>query len=762
MSRKKSLVHSHPTRGTSLAMRRLLWLAIPLITGLLFAVAAHLLANRTATATGGCAPSTDHYLDGRHMAPGSAITYCSLGDRDRTSLATNWLPQGTRRIDIKTAGYGAQQEQTLSLQASDGQSIPIPLPALGEQWTPQTIIVPSTMRHQSIRLMLVDGSDKFRGWSGLGIVSYSSVRVDLQVMAKLVWILGLLQFMVAETALMLSRRLPKDQAIVATLLALGIASCVTVWTTYAFGRGGAFVGMAILIVLLAHAAASLQHGSESLAGNFHYFNKLLAPISSSVLLVFVLSLYPFPQDWDTWQYAADRWQSLPMDIWLPKYFADQLWAGHVAHPMIGSWLSSDRPPLQTGFYLMFKPLAKASGALYLIPAMWLQATCLVPMYFILREFRNRVNPASIIMLIVLSALFLYNVSFVWPKLVAGTFCAITYLALFSIADQPLGRIGKGIATGLGASLAMLSHGGAAFALFGIFATYLIDSHRGKWRIIAVAGITALLSYLPWMLYQKLADPPGTRLIAWQLAGVHDVSTHGVGWDLRHAYAQLTPAQWLQGRIANLAQIFNGSMTGFFTDFLGLFSEHSDKARLNILVHSFFHTFYAQWFFSPSVALCLLAIAWRRIGAVRAMLVKPFVVLASGLTFWTLVMFMPGSTIIHQGAYFLDLLGLMIMGVLTYAASARLFHLLLGLNAFVMVTVFVRADRITTSALPPLPINMQSHFWTPSLDYAYIAMVLAAMALNFLVIWQSYRPKEHAPPRAKSPALSCLNQRFQHE
>ncbi len=432
-----------------------------------------------------------------------------------------------------------------------------------------------------------------------------------------------------------------------------------------------------------------------------------------------------------------------MDIWLPKYFADQLWSGLVTHPMIGDWLSSDRPPLQTGFYLMLKPLAASSGALYLLPAMWLQATCIVPMYYILKSFKDRINPAPIVMLITISSLFLYNGSFVWPKLIAGTFCAITYLALFGTQDWPVGRIGKGIAAGLGSALGMLSHGGAAFALFGIFAIYLFDSHRDKWRVIAVAGITAFVAYLPWILYQKLGDPPGTRLIAWQLAGVQEVSTHGVGWIFRHAYAQLTPAQWLQGRIANLAMIFDGSMTGFFRDFLGLFGEHSDKARVNILVDSFSRTFYSQWFFSPPVALCLLALAWRRIGPVRAMLVKPFAVLAAGLAFWTLVMFTPGSTIIHQGAYFLDLLGLIVVGALTFAASTRLFYLLLGLNVFIMLDVFVRADRVTNSALPPLPINLQSQFWIPSADHTYIAMVIAAVAMNFLIIWQSYCRKEHA-------------------
>jgi hypothetical protein len=743
MSRQESSVDGHPVRSTSLAVRRLLWLAIPLITGLLFNVAAYLLTSRSVSITGGCAPSINRYLDSGHVPPDSAITYCGLGDRDRISLMSNWLPQGTRRIDIETAGYGAMQEQTLSLQASDGQSIPIPLPGLGEHWTPQTIIVPATMSHQRIHLVMADGTDMFQGWSGLAVTSHSSVRADLQVIAKLVWILGLLHFLAVETALMLSRRLPRDQALVAALLALGVASCVTVWTTYAFGKVGAFTGMAIFMILLLHTVRCMWNDSASLTANFRYFNKLLAPVSSSTLFVFVLSLYPFPQDWDTWQYAANRWQSLPMDIWLPKYFADQLWTGHVAHPMIGSWLSSDRPPLQAGFYLMFKPLAEASGALYLMPAIWLQATCIVPMYYIVRGLRGRMNPAPIIMLISVSALFLYNGGFVWPKLIAATYCAVTYLALLSTTDRPAGWIGKGVIAGLGSALAMLSHGGAAFALFAVFTIYLFDSHRDKWRIIALAGAIALLAYLPWMLYQKFADPPGTRLLAWQLAGARDSDSHPIGWILRNAYAQLTPEQWLRGRIANLEVIIHGTM-GFFGDFLELFGAYAREARVNILVHSFFNTFYTQWFFSPLVALGLLALARRHIATLRAMLMQPLAVMLAGLIFWTIVMFTPGSTIIHQGAYFLDLLGLVIVGSVAWTVSARLFYLLLGLNIFIMIDVFVRANRITATANPPLPTNMQSQFWVPSHDHAYLTLAVAAMVLNFVVIWHSYHAKENEP------------------
>ena len=725
-----------PVDRSGVIVRRLLWLVIPLIAGLLFSAAAHILSNRNVNLVGGCPPSSDHYLDGQPAPPGAAITYCSKGDGDRILLSSSWMASGTRRIDIQTAGYGAAQSQTLHLEARDGRSTLIPLPGLGERWTRQTIIVPSDMTNQPVRLILNDEAGTFRSWSGLDVTSYSPVTANLQVIAELIWILGGLHFAVAELALMLSRALPKDQAVVASIAGLGLASWATFWASYTFGSTGALIGAAIGVILLVHLIASLLRSDVVITENFLYVNRLFLPISSSVLVVFVASLYPFPHGWDTWQYAADRWRSLPMDIWLPKYFADQLWAGHVNHPMIGDWLSSDRPPLQTGFYLMFKPLAVSSGALYLIPAMWLQATCILPMFYIVRGLGCRLSPAPIIMLLSVSALFLYNDAFVWPKLIAATFCAVTYLALLSNGEAVGGWISKAVISGLGAALAMLSHGGAAFALFGIFAIYLFQRDRNTWRILALAAATALITYLPWSLYQKLVDPPGTRLIAWQLAGVHPVSTQPISWVLQHAYAQLTPAQWLHNRAANVATIMHGT-TGFFTDFMALFGRHAHQARADIVVNSFFYTTYSQWFFSPLLAVILLVVARRRLAGLRPMLRQPVAVLLVGLAFWAIVLFEPGATVIHQGAYFLDLLGLLIVGVMTLAASARFFYLLLGLNVFVVLDVFILAGRITASAVPPVPVEMQSLYWIPSHDHVYLLLVIAAIVLNFVVVWKSY-------------------------
>lgn len=737
-----------PTRPGKIVIGRLLWLVIPLVAGLLFSGAAHLVNSSSVTIVGGCVPSSDHYLDGQQAPQGASITYCRGGDSDKKTLTTRWLTSEPRRIDIETAGYGAAQGQTLSLETRSGRSISIPLPARGEHWTKQTVIVPRGLTNQPLRLVLKDDSNAFQSWSGLSVVSYSRYSMNFQVIAELIWILGVLHFIAAELARMLSRIWPVDKAIIASLVAIGLASWATFWTTYAFAGKGSLLGAVIAIILLLHLILSLAETKGRAAKNFHRINQLLLPISTSVMMIFIMTFYPFPHNWDTWQYGANRWLSLPMDMWLPKVFADQLWSGHVNHPMIGDWLSSDRPPLQTGFYLMFKPLAVSSGALYLIPAMWLQATCLVPLMYIVRGLGRRVNPAPIIMLITISALFLYNGGFVWPKLIAATFCAITYLALLSQEQAVEGWLGKAAFSGLGAALAMLSHGGAAFALFGIFVTYLLGRNRDTLRILAVAAGTALLVYLPWSFYQKVIDPPGTRLIAWQLAGVHAVSTQPIGEVLFQAYSHLSIWQWLHYRAANLSAMSRG-MISFFTDFLGFFGHNTAQVRAKILGSSFFYFAYAQWFFTPLLAAILLFIPTRNLNNLRPLLTRPILVLLISVIFWAIVLFDPRSTVIHQGSYFLNLLSLVIVGALVLALSTRAFYLLLSLNAFVMMDAFVGADRTTTTANPALPANMQSLFWSPSHDQTYLFLVAASLILNFIIIWMFYASRKQPQPGVES-------------
>ncbi|TWB24630.1 hypothetical protein FBZ89_101256 [Nitrospirillum amazonense] len=88
---------------------------------------------------------------------------------------------------------------------------------------------------------------------------------------------------------------------------------------------------------------------------------------------------------------------LPIDNELPRLFGDGLYGGHVPRPLVGDWLSSDRPPLQTGLELEVAPLAAKTGwrhdLIYQLASMGAQALFLVGLAAYLSAWRLKAEPS---------------------------------------------------------------------------------------------------------------------------------------------------------------------------------------------------------------------------------------------------------------------------------------------------------------------------------------------------------------------------------
>ncbi len=176
--------------------------------------------------------------------------------------------------------------------------------------------------------------------------------------------------------------------------------------------------------------------------------------------------------------------------------------------MVGDWLSSDRPPLQVGLYLLASKLPLHNKDLiYQGISSWAQALVLLPIWALLARFMDKRAQAISLCIIGISALMLLNTLYVWPKLLAATFCLIYYISMFP-ADLDQRRWGQ---AGLGAAMALLSHGGALFFLVGASALHLAWYRRQSLATLIKAGVLASVIYMPWIAYQRLVDPPGDRL-----------------------------------------------------------------------------------------------------------------------------------------------------------------------------------------------------------------------------------------------------------
>jgi hypothetical protein len=173
-------------------------------------------------------------------------------------------------------------------------------------------------------------------------------------------------------------------------------------------------------------------------------------------------------------------------------------------------------------------------------------------------------------------------------------------------------------------------------------------------------VVAALLAAPWLAYQTWYDPPANRLLKWHLAGVVPIDPRSTSETLATAYRD-TPGETLrQNKLNNAHVLFFGSFASVFDVFTT-----PNRARR---VDEFFYVFRS---------LGILNLAW--IVVPIAWLIPRFrpshgIALYGALALWTLftllawvlLMFGPGTTLLHQGSYaaMLSLYVLAIAGLLS--------------------------------------------------------------------------------------------------
>lgn len=240
--------------------------------------------------------------------------------------------------------------------------------------------------------------------------------------------------------------------------------------------------------------------------------------------------------------AAFRFEGqLPSDNDIPRYFAEWFATHGHQHPpeYPGEWLFSDRPPLQVGYVLAQRGfLNTAQGLHYQIICVLEQSLWIPAMWAVLVAVPLRRPTRSVAMLAaMISDVAIVHGFFVWPKLIAAAFL-LAALAVILSADWQRDRRDYRVAVLLGAllGLSMLSHGSS---IFGVIPLVIFAAFRGvpNWRWLAAALAGLLLLYVPWSAYQKYEDPPGNRLLKWQLGGVTEITPEGTIGTIENAYSE---------------------------------------------------------------------------------------------------------------------------------------------------------------------------------------------------------------------------------
>jgi hypothetical protein len=250
------------------------------------------------------------------------------------------------------------------------------------------------------------------------------------------------------------------------------------------------------------------------------------------VLFYLAAIYMYhPQPWNGgWTRTVFHRMGHAGDNLIPRIMADRLATGKdLLKPISTDWQGSDRPPLQAGMVLMQYPLWRALShralirdlvdLYYQIFATLLQCAWIAALWPFFRGCGLSQNRSfAVILVLIPSGFFFFNSVFVWPKMLAGSLAAGSFLLLLPRHIPDRHAPGQVLAAAVFGALAFLGHGGAAFALLGLGIVLLFPRYFPGWRLVALGIGLFLILNAPWALYQRFFDPPGNRLVKWHLAG----------------------------------------------------------------------------------------------------------------------------------------------------------------------------------------------------------------------------------------------------
>lgn len=344
--------------------------------------------------------------------------------------------------------------------------------------------------------------------------------------------------------------------------------------------------------------------------------------------------------------AANRFMpAMPTDNIIPAIFSDRLACGQSPKNLMGDWLSSDRPPLQTGFILLLRlpldwmgsPSTRAFAASFLFQLFWIPG-----LWALLRSAgAKRTETLFTAGLVACTGFCLFHSVYAWPKLgAAGLVIGGTSLFLNRNPGSQLVKWSIGSAL---CALGYLSHGGVMFSLLALAPLTLLLKPTKTTLVASV--IVFLLLLLPWSCYQNFYEPPGNRLVKWHIGGVIPIDKRGTMETIYTSYRNTSWPEIIKNKEANLAEIFRDGPWHIF--------DLSPANMKGSRAAEFFHFFRGLGLGSWLLLLLPLCV-WRLQRKNDSAGLAHAAALITGwglltLIAWVLVQYGPGTTIIHQGS-----------------------------------------------------------------------------------------------------------------
>ena len=564
--------------------------------------------------------------------------------------------------------------------------------------------IPNDWRGIPVRLIAEDNGTTANAWLGVTLpeAGAQGALVSFERAAwrnGLVVLLGLMFLLpgLAGCALLSITEIKFDlKRAVLAVMVISSFSALCIFAIYLAGPMGArkasLLLMAGSLVVVAVFRNRLFPGQTEL--RLELMACLGAVLLAGVFNCSVGNLYT--TDDETGEYAQVRYgPGMPPDNLLPEMFAERLYNGQSVRPtLFGYWHSSDRPPLETAIMLMEMRMFPSHQDLlgYQSLGIFLQCTWVAGVWVLLRTARVKLRYIAFCLAACLFSFFcLFNTFYVWAKLLSTAFCLLGLsffpFVQYSSGGQKSWTSLDGILVGSAFALGMLCHPGVAFTIAGVLLVASFSRSLPPLRVSGIALLSLLAFLLPWQAYQRFYDPPGDNLMKAHLAGVVDF-TRPLGVCIVTAYQKLTLHQWALNKWANVTALFYGEH--------GVRLLPWDKNR--ILKEFLSTTFYYLSFTVGFLNAGLLTRFSRRGQAVVDRLGGRFLVIAAvSLALWCLVMFEPGSTVVHQGSYATVLLLFVGLALWLVNGAPKLAVMLLGIQIVCVFPIFVFARPLFNKA-----------------------------------------------------------------
>ena len=388
---------------------------------------------------------------------------------------------------------------------------------------------------------------------------------------------------------------------------------------------------------------------------------------------------------------------LPQDNYLPFFFSDALFQhGHEGPPAhFGDWLSSDRPPLQSGFVLAQRVFQWNDPLLhYQVLGVVLQQLWIVGLWSLLIATRMRAaGRALVITAVLLSDVAIVNGFYVWPKLLSAAYL-LAAAAMVLREDWTRARQDLRAAVLVSAlfALALLSHGGS---IFGIIPLIVMAAVRAipppHW--IAAGLATALLLIVPWSLYQRYEDPPGNRLIKWLIAGVALPDDRTSFQALRDSYAALGVNGAVRNKLLNFRMMTGtGETVARMVDVVSYATKGNYDQAIRLVRGERFFGFVASLgvFIVAPLVMLLLRARGRRNREEWRFALRCLACAIIGCLAWGLLIFGPPGppAVMHAGGYVLPILALAGCVAGVYAVAPQLATWIVLVHSVTALVIYV--------------------------------------------------------------------------